>query len=285
MKKSLTKITSAVLSALLLIMLLPGCGSTPGAAVKKDGRVSVVATIFPAYDFARAVAGDRADITMLLPPGSEIHSYEPTPQDIIRIQNCDVFIYNGGDSDAWVDDVLSSIKNDMDFSDIYYKGGQSFVTSKANADKIKSYTDCNSKDFKVGAQTGSIQQKLATQDTPNADIVPMTKVTDIIQDLLAGNLDGAFIETAVAESYAKNYPDLVVVCEVPYDVSGSAVGVSKGNAALVAAINLAIAAATKDGSMDKFVADANELASGSIYEGTLNDAGAVPSAVVSPAAG
>ena len=173
----------------------------------------------------------------------------------------------------------------MDFSDIYYKGGQSFVTSKANADKIKSYTDCNSKDFKVGAQTGSIQQKLATQDTPNADIVPMTKVTDIIQDLLAGNLDGAFIETAVAESYAKNYPDLVVVCEVPYDVSGSAVGVSKGNAALVAAINLAIAAATKDGSMDKFVADANELASGSIYEGTLNDAGAVPSAVVSPAAG
>ena len=113
MKKSLTKITSAVLSALLLIMLLPGCGSTPGAAVKKDGRVSVVATIFPAYDFARAVAGDRADITMLLPPGSEIHSYEPTPQDIIRIQNCDVFIYNGGDSDAWVDDVLSSIKNDM----------------------------------------------------------------------------------------------------------------------------------------------------------------------------
>jgi len=113
LKKSLTKITSAVLSALLLIMLLPGCGSTPGAAVKKDGRVSVVATIFPAYDFARAVAGDRADITMLLPPGSEIHSYEPTPQDIIRIQNCDVFIYNGGDSDAWVDDVLSSIKNDM----------------------------------------------------------------------------------------------------------------------------------------------------------------------------
>ena len=75
------------------------------------------------------------------------------------------------------------------------------------------------------------------------------------------------------------------MCEVPYDVSGSAVGVSKGNAALVAAINLAIAAATKDGSMDKFVADANELASGSIYEGTLNDAGAVPSAVVSPAAG
>jgi ABC-type amino acid transport substrate-binding protein len=177
----------------------------------------------------------------------------------------------------------------MDFSDIYYKGGQSFVTVKAKADKIKSYTDCNSKDFKVGAQTGSIQQKLATQDTPDADIVPMTKVTDIIQDLLAGNLDGAYIETAVAESYAKNYPDLVIVCDVPYDVSGSAVGVAKDNPALLAAINLAIAAAIKDGSIDKFVTEANELASGNIYEGTLTDNGAVPSAVpsaaVSPAAG
>lgn len=167
--------------------------------------------------------------------------------------------------------------NAMDFSSIYYTGGQSFVTTKANAAKIKSYTDCDSKDFSLGAQTGSIQFDLANQDTPNADIVAMTKVTDIIQDLLSGHLDGAYIETAVAETYAKNYPDLAIVCEVPYDAKGSVVGVDKGNAALLAGVNLAIAAALADGSMKQYIEEAITLANGNIYEGTLDDAGTVPS--------
>ena len=68
-----------------------------------------MATIFPPYDFARQIAKDKADITMLLPPGSESHSYEPTPQDIIKIQNCDIFIYVGGESDTWVNEIFKSI--------------------------------------------------------------------------------------------------------------------------------------------------------------------------------
>jgi zinc transport system substrate-binding protein len=72
-------------------------------------KLSVVTTIFPPYDFARQIAGDKAEVTMLLPPGAESHSFEPTPQDIIKIQNCDVFVYNGGDSDAWVDRILGSM--------------------------------------------------------------------------------------------------------------------------------------------------------------------------------
>ena len=107
------RIIAVLLSLVLLAGALSACGAKTPAAGSEDGKLSVVATIFPAYDFARAVAGDKAQLTMLLPPGSEIHSYEPTPQDIIKIQNCDVFIYNGGESDEWVDDVLSSIKNDM----------------------------------------------------------------------------------------------------------------------------------------------------------------------------
>jgi zinc transport system substrate-binding protein len=69
----------------------------------------VVTTIFPPYDFVRAIGGDKAAITMLLPPGAESHSFEPTPQDIIKVQNCDVFIYVGGESDAWVETILESI--------------------------------------------------------------------------------------------------------------------------------------------------------------------------------
>ncbi|MDR1318411.1 MAG: metal ABC transporter substrate-binding protein, partial [Treponema sp.] len=65
--------------------------------------------IFPPYDFVREIAGDRVNLTMLLPPGAESHSFEPTPRDIIRVQNCDVFIYVGGESDAWVERILESM--------------------------------------------------------------------------------------------------------------------------------------------------------------------------------
>ena len=159
----------------------------------------------------------------------------------------------------------------MDFSDIYYLGGQSFVTVKDKASVFTSLDDANKAEYEIGAQNGSIQYKLAEENTPDADIVVLTKVTDIIAELLSGKLDGAFIETAVAEAYAKNYPDLAIVLDVPYDVAGSAVGVNKGNDALLAGVNEAIAAVLKDGSMDQFVADANDLSSGEIYEGLLED--------------
>ena len=112
------------------------------------------------------------------------------------------------------------------------------------------------------------------------DFGPSTKqrgrqVTDIIGDLLNDKLDGAFIETAVAENYAKNYPELVIVCDVPYDVAGSAIGVMKGNDSLMKGVNEAIAAALSDGSMDKFVAEANELSVGNVYEGLLDENGQV----------
>ena len=164
----------------------------------------------------------------------------------------------------------------MEFSDLYYKGGQSFVTVKDKADQFKTLEDANNKDYSIGAQTGSIQLDLANENTPDADIVSLPKVTDLITELLTGKMDGAFIETAVAESYQKNYPDLVIVCDVPYDTVGSAIGVSKGNDALLKAVNAAIADALDDGSMDKFIADATELAAGQTYEGTLDDNGAVP---------
>lgn len=101
------KRTAAILIALTLLCLpLAGCGAE--AAEETDG-ISVVATVFAPYDFARQLVGDRGEVTLLLPPGSEAHSYEPSPKDIIEIQNCDVFIYVGGVSDAWVTDVLESV--------------------------------------------------------------------------------------------------------------------------------------------------------------------------------
>ena len=157
----------------------------------------------------------------------------------------------------------------MDFSDIYISGGQSFVCLQSNKDKFPDLASANKPEYQIGAQIGSIQAGLAKENTPDADIIEMTKVTDIIAELITGKMDGAFIETMVAESYAKNYPELCVALDVPYDAEGSVVGVSKGNEALLAGVNEAIAAALADGSMADFVAEANELASGNIYEGLL----------------
>ena len=158
----------------------------------------------------------------------------------------------------------------MDFSDVYYQGGQSFVTTQANKDLFKSLEDTNKAEYSIGAQNGSIQMDLANTNSPEADIVALVKVTDIVAELLGGKLDGAYIETAVAENYASNYPDLAVVLEVPYESEGSAVGVVKGNAGLLEAVNMAVAAALEDGSMDSFVAEANEQSVGAKYEGLLD---------------
>ena len=157
----------------------------------------------------------------------------------------------------------------MNFSDIYYAGGQSFVTVEANAEQFPDLASANTAGISVGAQIGSIQMDLANEFSADTEIIPLPKVTDIIAELITGKLDGAYIETAVAESYKVNYPELVIVCDVPYDVEGSAVGVIKGNDLLLAGVNEAIAAALADGSMDTFVAEANEAAAGNIHEGLL----------------
>ena len=164
----------------------------------------------------------------------------------------------------------------MDFSDLYYIGGQSLVTVADKADTYKSFDDVNKPEVSVGAQTGSIQLDLANENTPDADIISLPKVTDIISELLAGKMEVAFIETDVAKSYQKNYPELELIMDVPYESEGSAIGVSKGNEALLAAVNEAIAAAIEDGSMEQFVAEANELASGEKYEGLLDENGEAP---------
>ena len=77
-----------------------------GSAMAEGG--GVVATNFPCYDFARQVAGDAAQVKMLIRPGAEVHSYEPSPADILSIGGADLFVYIGGESDVWVDGILDS---------------------------------------------------------------------------------------------------------------------------------------------------------------------------------
>lgn len=97
-----------------IMFTLSGCADNKNkpdnnTSIENSGKLKVITTMFAPYDFVRQIAGDNVDVTMLLAPGEESHSYDPTPQDIISIQNSDLFIYNGGENESWVDNVLSSL--------------------------------------------------------------------------------------------------------------------------------------------------------------------------------
>lgn len=96
----------SLLLALALAFSLTAC--TVPVEKADDGKIQIVATLFPYYDFARAIVGDRADVTLLLSPGREAHSFEPTPLDAVTISESDVFLYNGGEGEYWVDSMLDA---------------------------------------------------------------------------------------------------------------------------------------------------------------------------------
>lgn len=98
---------------LILSLTLPLSGCKGGCYESGSGELSIVTTVFPAFDFAREIAGEQAIICLLIPPGSESHSFEPTAQDILRIQNCDLLICNGGESEVWLEDMLEGLDGDI----------------------------------------------------------------------------------------------------------------------------------------------------------------------------
>ena len=105
----------------LLLVLLMTAGMLAGCGKQKDDdttdttdKLSIVTTIFPEYDWVRQILGDKADnadVTMLLDNGVDLHSYQPTADDIVKISDCDLFIYVGGESYGWVEDALKNATN------------------------------------------------------------------------------------------------------------------------------------------------------------------------------
>ena len=108
------RIIPLCLALIMTVGLLTGCGKQYEPAASDETRLRVVTTIFPEYDWVREILGDKADnaeVTMLLDNGVDLHSYQPTADDIVKISECDLFIYVGGESDDWVDDALKNAAN------------------------------------------------------------------------------------------------------------------------------------------------------------------------------
>ncbi len=105
------RIGLVVLCLVIATFFMVGCGEKGKTG---DKKLSVVTTIFPEYDWTKQIMGDKAkdaDITMLLDNGVDLHSYQPSAEDIAKISKCDVFIYVGGESDGWVKDALKEATN------------------------------------------------------------------------------------------------------------------------------------------------------------------------------
>ena len=121
-QKNFFQFLSLILFAVLLVTCFSACGAgdagaknvASGSSANDEKKLSIVTTIFPEYDWVREILGDSADyaeLTMLLDRGVDLHSYQPTAQDIMKISMCDLFIYVGGESDAWVEDALKEAVN------------------------------------------------------------------------------------------------------------------------------------------------------------------------------
>ncbi len=99
-----------ILAVTMAATIFGGCSSAPA---KDEGKLNIVTTIFPEYDWVSNITSGAEDvnITLLLENGADLHSYQPTAEDIVKISSCDVFIYVGGESDKWVDDALKGATN------------------------------------------------------------------------------------------------------------------------------------------------------------------------------
>ena len=153
-----------------------------------------------------------------------------------------------------------ALMESIDFSDIYYVGGQSFVTLQKAAGNFKKPENVNRFECKVGVKKNSPQYIFLKQTAPNASVVERNTTAEVIEDLERGGIDGAYLDYAAARYYATVNPEITELFNSSFALFGSSIGVMKGNETLLAAVNEAIASAQEDGSLDRFITEASDLA-------------------------
>jgi polar amino acid transport system substrate-binding protein len=284
------KLTAAMLSILMLLGMLTACQPAeqegPGAnkynlTTVKEGYLTVITSPdYAPYEFYALDANGNptlAGFDMAL--AQYIADYLELTLEIVPMDFNGIL---GEMQNGTADLAMAGLSPDpdradaMDFTDIYYGGKQAFITVSGKADLFTDLASTNNSEYTIAAQTGTIQNDLAAEFSPNAEIINLAKATDIIAELVSGKLDGAYVEYDVAKAYQVNYPQLVIVCEVPYDAEGNVIGVAKGNTELLNKVNEALNKCIDEGTFASFVATALEQAAGDNYQGLLDEDGNVP---------
>ena len=285
------KIIAIALAALMMISMFAGCSAPETAGGKntynlktvKDGYLTVITSPdYAPYEFyALDAEGSPSLAGFDMALAQYIADYLGLTLEVVPMSFNGIVAEMGtGSADLAIAGLSPDPEREsaMDFSDIYYEGKQAFVTVESKAAQFTDLASTNSADFTIAAQTGTIQMDLAAEFSPNAELINLTKATDIIAELVSGQLDGAYIEWDVAVAYKANYPELTIVCEVPYDAEGNVIGVHKGNADLLKYVNEALHKCVDAGEFAQFVATALEQAAGDNYQGMLDENGNVPNA-------
>ena len=183
----------------------------------------------------------------------------------LEIQDMDFDSLVAGVPAGKIDLVISGMtptderKEVVDFSDIYYVAEHGFIVKAENKDKYKTFEDL--KGQKVGAQMGAIQADIAEEKIPEADLQLLSNVNDLVLGLKSGKIEALVVELPVAEMIVKNNPELVIGEEKAKDSEGgSAIGLQKGQQALLDSVNGTIKRIKDEKLLDQFIVDANALA-------------------------
>lgn len=202
------KIITLTLVAVLAVCALSGCGTSKSGEDTKDKKIKIVTTIFPEYDWVMQILGDKADkadVTMLLDKGVDLHSYQPSTADIAKISEADVFIYVGGESDEWVEDVLKEAKNKklkvINLMDV--------MGDKAKEEEVKEGMQPEEEEHAEEAKDGKEEEEVEYDEhvwlsLKNAKIFTK-KIADVLSEV---DKDDAKTYQANYESYAKKLDDL-----------------------------------------------------------------------------
>ena len=202
------KIITLMLVAVLAVCALSGCGTSKSGEDKNDKKIKIVTTIFPEYDWVMQILGDKADkadVTMLLDKGVDLHSYQPSTADIAKISEADLFIYVGGESDEWVEDILKEAKNKklkvINLMDV--------MGDKAKEEEVKEGMQEEEEEHAEEAKDGKEEEEVEYDEhvwlsLKNAKIFTK-KIADVLSEV---DKDDAKTYQANYESYAKKLDDL-----------------------------------------------------------------------------
>lgn len=202
------KIITLMLVAVLAVCALSGCGTSKSGEDKNDKKIKIVTTIFPEYDWVMQILGDKADkadVTMLLDKGVDLHSYQPSTADIAKISEADVFIYVGGESDEWVEDVLKEAKN----KNLKVINLMDVMGDKAKEEEVKEGMQPEEEEHSEEAKDGKEEEEVEYDEhvwlsLKNAKIFTK-KIADVLSEV---DKDDAKTYQANYESYAKKLDDL-----------------------------------------------------------------------------
>lgn len=264
MKKTVFVRVLALLVAACFLFAMAGCSaqSQTMSRVKKANKLVVgTSADYAPYEFHTLVDGKDTIVGFDIKIMEEIAKDLGVQLEVQDMQFDGLLIALNSDK---VDVVIAGMtpneerKKAVDFTNIYYYAKQGVMVRAEDKDKYKSIADL--KGLKVGAQISTEQEKIVKEQMPEVNLVSLGKIPDLVMELKNKKIDAVVVELPVANGYVKNNADLVVSdVKVEEDTGGSAIALKKGNQDLLDAMNKTLDRLMKDGSIDKFVAEANEM--------------------------